>query len=539
MTRLLGIDWDQKYLRLVEAKASKSGAIVQQAWLWEESVCPNPAQAEEAGKRLKERLREAGIAPAPVRFVIGRDGVICRDVLYPDVPANEVPAIVGFQTTKELTIPADEAVIDFIPNGFPGPLSEKRALAVVVHAELLAAIRKTCQVAGLKLEAVLPSGVGHAALWSQHAAATGASGTTAVLALGESTGEVGFVHDGKLLFTRSLIRPQKQLTSLIPELRRTLAAFATLYPTAEAKRLAIVGESTPEERAKLAETLGVEVVPVDPLPPSTASQIPPERRGLLAGAVGAVLASKPLSVNFLDPKRTLPPPSRKPLYYAIAAAVGVVFLVGLILYWMELARRNTRIEELQLTKQSLQKQIEALSDADKKLEAINAWASTDLVLLDELYDLIAGFPDLPNIRITKVTWTAISPQQPTAATPTPGTRTPALPAGAAGPRAPASTAPAGPKPVARVVIQATGDAAALERLRSAMSSIPHWKLDLWEKDNPSPGSVQATLKVFPVSPKDYDRILAPPRHRTVGMPPPRRSAEPVSAEPFDPGGDLP
>lgn len=533
MARLLGIDWDQKYLRLVEARLSREGAVIQRAWLWEEAVCPNPAQAEEAGQRLRERLREADVSPAPVRFVVGRDGVICRDVLYPDVPANEVPAIVGFQTSKELTIPADEAVIDFIPNPFPGPSGERRALAVVVHAELLQSIRKTCQAAGLKLEAVVPSGVAHAALWSN--GNLGNDRTAAVLVLGDTGGEVGFVHEGRLLFTRSLMRPRPEAASLIPELRRTLAAFGTLYPNATPSQLAIIGPTTAEERSQLAEGLGLEVSTLEPLPSAAAEGIAPERRGLLAGAAGAVVARKPLPVNFLDPKRTLPPPSRRPIYYAVAFGVAVVFLVGLIIYWMELARRTTRIEELQITKQSLQKQIEALADADKKLEAIQSWASTDVVLLDELYDLIAGFPDAPNIRITKVTWTALS--QPTPTTPTPGVRTPTTSAPAA-PRG-VSTAPAGPKPVARVVIQATGDAAALERLRAGLASVSHWKLDLWEKDNPSPGSVQATLKVFPVAPKDYDRVLSPPRHRTVGMPPPRRSAEPAAAEPFDNGGDLP
>ena len=101
---------------------------------------------------MKERLKEAGVAPAPVRFVIGRDGLICRDLFYPDVPANEVAAIVNFQAAKELSMPPDEAVIDYVVTGVNGPQGEKRALATIVHRELLNAIQKTCQIAGLKLE---------------------------------------------------------------------------------------------------------------------------------------------------------------------------------------------------------------------------------------------------------------------------------------------------------------------------------------------------------------------------------------------------
>jgi len=515
VARLLGIDWDQRFLRIVEANVQGGKGVLQRAWVWEEQVCPNPAQAEEAGRRLKERLKEAGVAPAPVRFVIGRDGVICRDVLYPDVPANEVPAIVNFQAGKDLSIPIDEAVIDFIPNRIPGPAGEKRALATIIHAELLRSIEKTCQAAGLKLDCVSASGVGHVSNWQAATGPSSGAETAAVLVLNSSGGELSITRDGQLLFSRVLVSPRADggARALLPEVRRTLAAFETQFPGAPVRSLNVTGGSTTEERQELATVLGMPVTGYEVFPAAVGRDIPPTRRGLLAAAAGLVQARKPLQADFLNPKRTLPPPSRKPLYYAVGAAAAVLFLVGLFIYWSELARRQQRLEELQASKSKLQKQISDLGDVEKRLEAINTWANGEVILLDELYELAARFPDTPGLRITKVTWTPVAQPTSQPAT-TPGSRTP-VPA-----RPQLNPAP---KPVARLVIQATGEADRLEKLRAALNSAEHWKLDLWEKDVPSAGTIQATLKVFRIPARDYDRIMETPEHTTIGMTPTRRA----------------
>ena len=41
--------------------------------------------------------------------------MILKEIRYPAVSASEEPAIVRFQTTKELTTPAEEVAIDYLP----------------------------------------------------------------------------------------------------------------------------------------------------------------------------------------------------------------------------------------------------------------------------------------------------------------------------------------------------------------------------------------------------------------------------------------
>src|SRR5262249_52350784 len=142
-------------------------------------------------------------------------------------------------------------------------------------------------------------------------------------------------------------------------------------------------------------------------------------------------------------------------------------------YGLAVKSRNDQIELLQAENANVKNQIQGYGDLEKRVEAMNAQYAGELVMLDELYDLIARFPDRPGIRITKVTWappaaaTAVGPAPPSAS-PTPGAKK-------------------APKPVGQIELFATGNsAAALEALRQALAAEKHWNLEEWEPDTPEP-----------------------------------------------------
>ena len=78
------------------------------------------SNAAELGKRLKEALSEAGIAPGPVLIVVGRERVVLKEIRYPaSVSASEEPNVIRFQVSKELADSSDNVVIDYLRIRFP------------------------------------------------------------------------------------------------------------------------------------------------------------------------------------------------------------------------------------------------------------------------------------------------------------------------------------------------------------------------------------------------------------------------------------
>src|SRR5262249_9576289 len=133
---------------------------IQQAATWPEGQSPNVEDAEEQGRLLQERLKQAGIAGGPTVGCIGRDRLILREVRYPKVPPAEEPQVVRFQAAKELTLAAEDVVIDYLALGPTGTGSEQRALVLILPRDLKLAYMKLCRTAGLRLTALVPRFLG-------------------------------------------------------------------------------------------------------------------------------------------------------------------------------------------------------------------------------------------------------------------------------------------------------------------------------------------------------------------------------------------
>src|SRR3954466_16409904 len=98
-----------------------------------------------------------------------------------------------------------------------------------------------------------------------------------------------------------------------------------------------------------------------------------------------------------------------------AAAAPLVALVTAG-YLLSASNLDSQIADLQTDIAAKKKQLDAYADVEKRLDAVHNWANTEMVLLDELYDLVARFPDASGLRITKAEWTS-TPASAAAATP--------------------------------------------------------------------------------------------------------------------------
>jgi hypothetical protein len=406
VARYLVLDWDHQQLTVVAATVKQGRVRLEQAIAWEAPHSPNPAEAEKLGAYLRERLQQAGIASAPVLICLGRDRVILKELRHPAVPAADEPAIVRFQAIKELNDPPDEVIIDYVSREGAASSGERRSLAVVLRRELLNAYQALCKAAGLKLAGVCPRPFG--AVWCAKSA--GAHDTVAILTATEQWAEFCVVKGETLLLARSVALPSGS-DALLGEIRRNLAVFAGQAPQEPVRAVYIAdGSKLGQLRERLQDKLAI---PVHPLEPLTGLTTQPDRPGRFAGSVGllqALAARGSLPIDFTKPRE--PKVAANPQHRRAALAAGLIaalLVAGIAFGYTTLAGKSREMENLVLQKAQLDQQLTSLREDEKRAKAVADWVNTEVVWLDELYDLADRVPDINAIHITGITADPLPP----------------------------------------------------------------------------------------------------------------------------------
>lgn len=406
MSKFLALDVCGRSVRLLAGSAKKGRVQIDKALAYEEADAVSPLTAKAAGKRLRERMKDAGVGPAPVLGLIGRDRLLLHTLTIPaGVKPAEEPALVRFQTVKELTGPADEAVIDYAP---PRGDGDRQALAVVAKKADLRLYADLTEAAGLKLAGTTARAFA-AMAGLQQAAASGAiadpeADPLALLTAGAGWAEFVVADGGEVVFARSVSAASLDSEqALVNEMKRNLAVFASQNPGRPIGALYVAEADAPGGRAnRLAAGLPSPVYAFDPSE-GFADRAPEAGSHLaLSGLVGLAEKGKQLPVNFAAPREPKPEsdPNRKTILLALAAmllltAAGAVF--GFIVKGDlsdELVRK--RGEGIRLDNE-----LRGYGLDVKKHDAIDDWAGREVVWLDELYDLTHRFPELDSARLVQ------------------------------------------------------------------------------------------------------------------------------------------
>ena len=414
MARCLALDWDHKQLHLVVATTGRGGAQIQRALIWQEETDPAGGQPEALGQRLRAYLKGAGITAAPVLGCVGRDRVILKEIRYPQVPASEEPAVVRFQASKEMTDAAEDVVIDYTPLDEPGSAGERRAIAVIVRRNIVAAYQTLCRAAGLKLVCLIPRPFGIAAALQRIAGATAGTpapqspdAVSAVLTVAEGWAEFCIVRGTTLLFARSL----SVGSNLATEVRRNLAVYAGQPQVSLARDVvrALYVAGNGEEaalRERLQELLAIPVHPLDLFALDAHAEVSPGSRAGFAGAVGllhlwAIRQKTPINfVRVKEPVAKADPNRNRKLI--LAGAVAVLFLLAGLWGFQALAAKREAIDELTAEKNRLDEVLLRLAPDAKHVQALREWDEGAVSWLDELYDLAARFPYREGLRVTQL-----------------------------------------------------------------------------------------------------------------------------------------
>ncbi|AWM41715.1 hypothetical protein GobsT_71910 [Gemmata obscuriglobus] len=416
MSNFIAIDLEAGGVYAVSG-GTRGGAKVLHALAWTntDEEPPPPLSAETAksfGEALRAKLKDAGIAPAPVLVSVGRDRVILKELRHPPVPPADEPAVIRFQAVKEMSESPDDVVLDYVPIGDTSAgAGERRAMAVMLRKDVLNAITAMTTAAGLKLAGATPrpyavaAGLGRAFALGAAPAPEQKTDTVAALTLGPGGGEFTVVRGGEMVLTLAIPAPvMVSEAMLVAQLRRNLTVYAGQHPghPITAVYLAEVG---PGWAGRLETALGVPVHDYDPLA-GAVPKVPEHLRGRFAGAVGLLAAkahAADLPINFASPRqpRTTGDPGKRRLLFAALAAVLLVggsLAVGVLLRDWAVGG----VEALAAERDELKGRIEKGAAGAKQADAIDAWTKRRVVYLDELHDLADRMPGDDSIRVTEI-----------------------------------------------------------------------------------------------------------------------------------------
>lgn len=491
MAGLLGIDLDSHELRLVELNPSSGGYQLHAAL----ALPAGALDAASLGAQLKSRLQEVGFKATTSVIALSHDAMTCREVRHPDIPANELPAIVQFQVLKETSLPADEAIVDYIPLSQKYSTGELRSLTYVARKSRVRFCEQLCQAADLKLLAVVPRAIALA---------------TEILSLQQGQSEATafacsqsffVMHQGTLIFNRGMGLAQGA-DELLSELKRSIAAYSNQANLPPLSALYLAGHELPDEAQRVVSSLPVTVHLYDPYQNIAGA----ERLAghgdyaVAAGAAQVTRAFKKIPVEFLAPKKVMPKPNRKRSYALVGGVAAVA--VGLLLYglyWMLTSTADSEIADLQERIKLKRDQEKNFADVEKRFEAVKHWRDHEIFILEEIYDLIDIFPDMAGVQIVKAEWKSLATAAGApGANPVPGKTVASQPA--------AKTASI--KPIARLTLKATAEQdAQLKILQAALRDSRHWK---WIKSDLVPqerNTMVYELEVLPLRPEDYRDVI--------------------------------
>jgi hypothetical protein len=419
VSNFIAIDLDSQGLYAV-AGGTRGGVRITHAVSWTgEDTDPPPALTAETaralGEKLREKLRAAGVPPAPVLVAVGRDRVILKELKYPPVPPVEEPALVRFQAMKELSESPEEIVLDYAPLGEAA--GERRSMAVALRKEHLGAIQALCQAAGLKLAGVTPRPYANAAGLNRALAAGAAeapedpSEAAAVLTLGPAGGEFTVVRRGEVTFTLAIPAPVvASETMLVAQIRRNLTVYAGQHP-GHPIRAVYVAEVDGPWAPRLRAALGVPVHAFDPLAGAVPGVGEP-LRGRFAGAVGLLAgrSANTLPINFVSPRQ---PVAEKDPAKRMLALVGGGALVLLVLgmgagLWFVNAR-EAEVADLTKRRDDLKNDLATGQPDATRVKGLTAWRKREVVWLEELFDLADRMPEDDSVRVTSLSGTQIAP----------------------------------------------------------------------------------------------------------------------------------
>jgi type IV pilus assembly protein PilM len=418
MSKVIVIDWTPQHLCLLEG--SDTGSRVTVRKLTTLALPSGPGADKPDGTLPQLRAMLAGYADSDARvlLLVSRSQAVLRNLRVPDVSDAELPAIVQFQAMRELSIPVEQASIDYEPLALRDADGARQVVLAALQRDWVDQCQEAVRSEGLELHRI---GLRPFATWRTFRQAAAVPEDEAVLLvdlIGEYAELTIGCGDAVLLshafFPRGAAGGDGPVcgfaSAMVNEVRRTLVAFGQQAPAASVRQIAVLAGDTEHVGLVGALTIHSEI-PVQRFDPLAvvewSSEFGEERqrlsdaRGVCAAALGGALsANERWPIDFLNPKRPAPRRSRRgPI--AVLAGVAAVLVLACS-YWLgsqQLAKVNGQIKSLTEQHKKLEESLAEADEVSSQYGALDAWTRSDTNCLEELRRLSSDLIDTRHIFV--------------------------------------------------------------------------------------------------------------------------------------------
>ena len=418
----VALDWDQKELRFLEGSGRDSRVKVRRAGaaefppdLWEQGP-------EAVGQFVADTLRRARVRTTLALACVPRSRGILKDIVFPTVADDEVAGVVHFQAVKDLSFPAEEAVLDFAVTG-TDEQGRTAALVAAVRNDVIEEHQRIAEAAGLKLAHL---GLrAHADLTALTACVPEirTSGKAILLVeVGAELAEISVVCGGRLLFSRAttlggpalrtstdtgtleflpedeLREAQRSYRSLCNEVSRCMQAYQGQPEHQRVEQAYVVCASNQHATLadRLREATGLATQRVAVFETLSAQAEHPDSQGSLSAVLGLILEqSHPQGVpfDFLNPKKPKVVRDRRPVLATLGlGAAGLAIAVGIMFFLKVKSEREARQAALKKSQAKQMGKLKQFRELQRKLKLVERWSAHRTNWLNEIQRLSELFP---------------------------------------------------------------------------------------------------------------------------------------------------
>lgn len=411
--KLLALDWDRKTVRMVVVRPRADGVDLLKASSVDIPATIRHDDAESLGGFIREAMGQVGISATQAMISIPRDHVVLNTLELPPTPAEDMPAIVSFQITKELPFAAEEAALDFAVSGTFDPKQPCSVLVAAVRREQLNFYQQVVEHAGLSVERVglrpfanLIAVTARAPELSQKA--------LLIVEIGPQYTEIDIVRDGRLMFSRAALltlpepasvegesftdsriattRPMERdeddatrqaISDLMVEIVRSVEAYRATDPTMSLDHIVVCGATGFESH--LAQALGARYATTAALfTPDRAMQLATQRAKELRGfsaALGLAIGHERKgleTIDFLHPKKPVSRRSVQMKKLPVAVATALLFIGSGVTFHLRFIKPlQDRAKLLDGERAKLKKQEEPVVKFKDQVESLESWMASE------------------------------------------------------------------------------------------------------------------------------------------------------------------